>query len=120
MLEQDEAPEALNTIRVEDLDRQDARYFIGELVAKGLQLYGQATLIVDADQEVALANPVHVYFGQGAFLKEGEEERPFKKVRPIIGTGRPTKVAWVNGQLWEIEALTDEEIARLEEEEEGD
>jgi hypothetical protein len=100
--------EPLSEIGMDDLLRDDARYFIGLMAAQSLRLIGQITFFLSADQKVAMANPAHVFLDEKAFIHDDVEERPYKYVRPILGSGRPQAVAWRDGELWEIEFLDEE------------
>lgn len=97
--------EPLTEIGIADLRRQDAIYFLGMMAARGLELFGQVTLMISGDDKVAMANPVHVYLDVGAFISDQElpTHPPFRWVRPVLGQGKPQYVAWKEGVLWEIE-----------------
>ena len=106
-----EALPPLQEIGRADLLRDDAIYFIGLMAAKGLAVFGHATLIMGADDKVCIANPTKVYLDAGAIITDDMPlgvEPKFKYVRPILATGRPQYVAWRDSELWEIE-FTDEE-----------
>jgi hypothetical protein len=95
--------EPLTEISRQDLRRQDAIYFLGLMVSKALESFGQVTLMMSQDDKVAVANPVHVYLDAKAVITDmGDPLPPFHWVRPVLGHGRPQYVAWKNGELWEI------------------
>lgn len=101
----------LRDINRDDLDRQDAIYFLGLMAAQGLKLFGQVNMIVGPNDKVCIANPVHVYFDANAYLQDNMEEiPPFKWKRPVVPDGKPLYVAWRNGELWEIEFEEEPEI----------
>jgi hypothetical protein len=100
---EDKAVDPLKTISRVDLRRQDAIYFIGLLAATALEKVGQVTLLINAKDRVAIANPLHVYLDAQAMADEEDGiVPPFHYVRPILGEGRPQAVAFKDGELWEI------------------
>ena len=92
-------------LTLEALDNEAAVVFLGWWVANSLKKLGQVTLIVNSQDKVAMANPVHVFIGPLAFLDESEKDPKFRWVRPILGQGTPQTVAWRDGELWEIELI---------------
>lgn len=90
----------------DNLETQPAVEMLGAIAAGGLKEYGQATFVMRPDGGVAYANPAHVHIHPAAV--PDIEDKPFRTVRPVIGTGRPEFVVWKNGILWEIEFLDDE------------
>jgi hypothetical protein len=104
------APPADREIGLDDLNDSDVVVYLGIMAARSLSLYGQVTMLVTMDQNVAIANPVHVYLDEKAVLSEDLPEAPrFEYVRPVLGTGRPQYCAWKDGELWEIRFLDAEE-----------
>lgn len=110
-----EKPEEMEErdIHVSDLLREDeeggriAAWFT-QLAGLCLRGAGSVTFILDDDQNVRWANPVHVYLDENAVLEE-TPGRAYRWLRPIVGEGKPQYVAWRNGQLWEIEFLNEYE-----------
>ncbi len=89
-----------------NLETQPAIEMLGAIAAGGLKEYGQATFVMRPDGGVAFANPAHVHIHPDAVPDIAD--RPFREVRPILGTGRPQYVVWKNGILWEIEFLDED------------
>lgn len=101
---------SLTKIGKQELQRDDAIFFLGLMAAKSLLTIGQVTLIMGADEDVCIANPTQVYLGAGAIIDDGKmtEIPDFKWVRPILPSGRPQYAAWRDGELWEIEFIDEE------------
>lgn len=90
----------------DNLETQAAVEMLGAIAAGGLKEYGQATFVMRPDGGVAYANPAHVHVHPDAVPDIAD--KPFRIVRPVLGTGRPAFVVWKNGILWEIEFLDGE------------
>lgn len=90
----------------ENLRSQAAIDMLGAIAAGSLKEYGQATFIMRPDGGIAFANPAHVHVHPQAV--PDITDKPFRTVRPILGTGRPAYVVWKNGMLWEIEFVDEE------------
>lgn len=97
-------PIQTSEITRDNLMSDEAILYLGAVVAKSLELFGQVNLLLSGSGSVAIANPVHVYFSVDAYTDEDVHEAPpYKWVRPVLGQGKPQFVAWRNGELWEIE-----------------
>ena len=93
----------LTDIGVDDLRREDAIFFLGVMASRGLEAFGQVSMVISGSGKVSIANPVHVYYDVSAWMDDDISELPpFTWVRPILGQGKPQYVAWKDGELWEI------------------
>jgi hypothetical protein len=87
----------------DDLKKPGVILHLGVLISKALYGYGSGTFILDPDGKVVQVNPLHVYLDVGAIISPEDSTRPFRWVRPALGSGKPQYAAWRNGILWEVE-----------------
>ncbi len=84
-----------------------ARELLGDIAARCLKGAGRVAFMLDEEGVVRWVNPTQVLLLDGAL--DDQPDRPFRWVRPALGDGQPTFVAFRNGELWEIEFEEDHE-----------
>lgn len=99
MADQDEPPNELELALPHLGDPRVAAY-LGDLVCQLLRAAASATLYIDEQGAVRIANPLYVYLDPRV---ECAPERGYRLVRPIITDHRPRLAVLHEGQLWEVE-----------------
>lgn len=84
----------------ENLDTPQAAGTLALLAVLALKKYGRVTFVVLPNGGIAFANPSHVDIHPEA-LKD-LQGKSMRFVRPLLGDGRPSFVAWKDGILWEV------------------
>ena len=85
----------------------DARALLASIAAQCLKGAGRVAFMLDEDGNVRWVNPTQVLLLEGAL--DDQPDRPYRWLRPAIGDGQPTFVAYRQGELWEIEFEEEDE-----------